>query len=464
MSATYKIHNGIVISILAEAIGSTNAAILTVLLLCIGALSGGPANALPSYARQTGHPCVKCHVGGFGPQLTPYGVRFKIAGYTETDNKGLKIPVAAFVMTGFTHTERDQIPPPLDEHANDNPTLDQISGFIAGRWFEDVGSFLQVTYNGNTEGLSIDNTDIRVAHDFVIAKTDAIVGVSLNNNPTVQDPFNSLYAWGFPYISSAIAFGTGDAGTIFEAGLGGALWGVSAYAFVDDSILAEIGTYRAFSPAMQVKLGLGAGGDIGRVNDSIYWRLAYTPDMNTQACEVGLIGFNASIQPERIEGGPVNRYRDIGIDGWYEFLGNGRHSLATYASYVREDQTRGDLLRTGGAANLSGRFYDFRLNASYYYEQTYGVTIARCSKHGTPDALLYNFSANGSPNTAGTILQVDYTPFGKQKSWGRPFANVRVGLQYTIYDTFDGASTNYDGMGRNASDNNTLFLFLWAAI
>jgi len=34
----------------------------------------------------------------------------------------------------------------------------------------------------------------------------------------------------------------------------------------------------------------------------------------------------------------------------------------------------------------------------------------------------------------------------------------------TIYDKFDGASSNYDGAGRNASDNNTLFLFLWAAI
>jgi hypothetical protein len=41
---------------------------------------------------------------------------------------------------------------------------------------------------------------------------------------------------------------------------------------------------------------------------------------------------------------------------------------------------------------------------------------------------------------------------------------VRVGLQYTIYDKFDGASSNYDGTGRNASDNNTLYLFLWAAI
>jgi hypothetical protein len=29
---------------------------------------------------------------------------------------------------------------------------------------------------------------------------------------------------------------------------------------------------------------------------------------------------------------------------------------------------------------------------------------------------------------------------------------------------FDGASSNYDGNGRNASDNNTLYLLVWAAI
>jgi hypothetical protein len=69
------------------------------------------ASAMPSYARQTGYPCVKCHVGGFGPQLTPYGIKFKIAAYTESDHKGLKIPVAMFAMGSFTHTRKDHPSP-----------------------------------------------------------------------------------------------------------------------------------------------------------------------------------------------------------------------------------------------------------------------------------------------------------------------------------------------------------------
>jgi hypothetical protein len=52
-------------------------------------------------------------------------------------------------------------------------------------------------------------------------------------------------------------------------------------------------------------------------------------------------------------------------------------------------------------------------------------------------------------------------PFGKEDSWARPFINWKLGLQYYIYTKFNGTTSNYDGFGRNASDNNTLFLYLW---
>jgi hypothetical protein len=40
---------------------------------------------------------------------------------------------------------------------------------------------------------------------------------------------------------------------------------------------------------------------------------------------------------------------------------------------------------------------------------------------------------------------------------------VRVGLQYTSYSKFNGAASNYDGFGRDAKDNNTLFFYVWGA-
>jgi hypothetical protein len=36
-------------------------------------------------------------------------------------------------------------------------------------------------------------------------------------------------------------------------------------------------------------------------------------------------------------------------------------------------------------------------------------------------------------------------------------------MQYTAYNKFNGGGSNYDGLGRNASDNNALYLLLWFA-
>ncbi len=38
------------------------------------------ANAVPSFARQTGMDCVACHTSF--PELTPFGREFKLNGYT----------------------------------------------------------------------------------------------------------------------------------------------------------------------------------------------------------------------------------------------------------------------------------------------------------------------------------------------------------------------------------------------
>src|SRR5580700_4018352 len=128
-----------------------------------------PAQALPSFARQTGQPCGTCHTNF--PGLTPFGRRFKLLGYTTGgglykttlfgDNPGPKEayaelrnyanridgngsapaagpvaergwvpPVSVMAIAGFTHTQVDQIGPPTDPYkANDNTVLSPFSGF-----------------------------------------------------------------------------------------------------------------------------------------------------------------------------------------------------------------------------------------------------------------------------------------------------------------------------------------------
>jgi len=60
-------------------------------------------------------------------------------------------------------------------------------------------------------------------------------------------------------------------------------------------------------------------------------------------------------------------------------------------------------------------------------------------------------SASGSPRTKGYILQFAY--------W--PVQNIELAAQYTGYTKFNGLGTNYDGAGRNASDNNAFYATVW---
>ncbi len=60
-------------------------------------------------------------------------------------------------------------------------------------------------------------------------------------------------------------------------------------------------------------------------------------------------------------------------------------------------------------------------------------------------------STSGSPNSAAFITEFDYLPW----------ENTKFSLQYTAYMKFNGDSNNYNGAGRSASDNNTLYLNSW---
>ena len=61
--------------------------------------------------------------------------------------------------------------------------------------------------------------------------------------------------------------------------------------------------------------------------------------------------------------------------------------------------------------------------------------------------------ANGSPDSKGWIAELTWIPW----------QNVKLLAAVLPYHKFNGASTNYDGNGRNASDNDTLYLLGWLA-
>ena len=64
------------------------------------------AASLPLYARQTGQPCATCHTAFL--ELTPFGRRFKLGGYTLGGGDWQGPPFAVMLQPTFTNTQAAQ--------------------------------------------------------------------------------------------------------------------------------------------------------------------------------------------------------------------------------------------------------------------------------------------------------------------------------------------------------------------
>ena len=435
-------------------------------VLAVGALAAlaAPAHAVPSYARQTGADCGACHVGAFGPQLTPFGWQFKVNGYTDTDGKDGKVPLSAMAVLNWTRSSADAPEAPEHFNTNNNKALQEASVFLAGRFTDSIGSFIQSTYSGVDRKWALDQVDVRFARPVKFGESDAVVGLSLNSNPTLTDPFNTIGQWRFPYTESDFGFGFGPTPLLED--LGSTVVGLNAYTLYDKHFYAELGLYNTLSTKMLSAINADDAGKFKGVGT--YWRLAYVNDRKRDNFSFGLAGFNAGLQPDRTQLGTADRYNDIGVDAAYQYLGNRQHIFTVNASWMHESRSLDYSVGAGAAENNKGSLNTLRIAGSYHYDQTWGANVGLFSSRGSADGLLYGgVSYNNRPDTRGYVLQADWTPWGKEASWAAPWANVRLGLQYTGYQRFNGDSHYLDdvnGVDRKASDNNTLMMFLWTAI
>jgi len=159
---------------------------------------------------------------------------------------------------------------------------------------------------------------------------------------------------------------------------------------------------------------------------------------------------------------------DTGVDATYQYANEGQSAFTVNASYIHENQTLNASFNIGATGVTSNHLNTLRIDATYTYRQTWALGGGVFDISGGADQTLYapaplDGSNNGSPDTKGYVVQLEYVPFGKADSWARPWINIRLGLQYTGYTKFNGGTSNYDGNGRSASENNSLFLFYWMA-
>jgi hypothetical protein len=458
-------------------------------LLMIGAMVSNPrsASAVPSFARQTGQPCASCHNGAF-PQLTPYGRMFKLNGYTAGGTKChdsperegpptaedifRQIPIAAMVVPTFTHQQKDLPDLPTNRRGdtnglktNNNAMVQDVSVFYGGQIYCQLGAFSQATYDRVDEAFFLDNTDIRYADHTKIAGFDVLFGFDANNNPTVQDPWNTTPAWRIPGGGSvASAFAPGPATPLVE-NLGGIVGGGGAYLFIDNSIYLEASAYKTLDRKTLSFLGEGAP-SISMDGVAPYWRAAYEKTLGDYTFMVGTYGIVASFRPDVTSVSPNDHVTDVGFDSQFQYLRD-EHFFTARASYTYEWEKLDGSTAIGAAANLSNHLASLNLSATYAYDSTYALTLGYFNTQGSndlgPGDVSYFGSPTGSPNGSGEVIDIGYMPWshGGPSLW--PWLNTRFGLSFTHFDKLNGVSTNYDGAGRNTKDDNTTFLYAWTA-
>ncbi len=445
------------------------------------------AQAVPSFARQTGMACEACHT--VFPELNHFGRIFKANAYTIDNLKPVRgvsatkdemlalsglPPISLMVQVSQTSIAKAIPDGAALSQSSSVAFPQQISLFYAGKIAPRLGAFIQLTYGNDAGTIGIDNTDLRWADNKLLPGDKSLIyGITANNNPTVQDLWNSTPAFGYPYASSN-ANVSPIAGTQIDGALGQDVAGVSLYAMWNEALYGEIGTYRSAKQGAANAVTGAAGPLDGTTSNVIvggapYYRLAYEYLWGRHSLSVGVYGATFKLVPGGSPGtlqGPANEFRDNAEDFQYQFIGD-QHLFSLAGTHIREKMTL-NASYGSGADNLYNDLTTTRITGNYYYQRKYGATLGMFSTTGSLDASLYPAtdgltppdgpnvlavvgSANGLPDTKGWMAELNYMPW----------LNTRITLQDTQYTKFNGGSSNYDGAGRNAGDNNSLYLLVW---
>jgi hypothetical protein len=426
-----------------------------------GTAALGSAAEIPSFSRQTGFACNVCHTSF--PQLTAFGRQFKLNGYTMATQQNVEArdssrsilqlnlipPVSAMLITSVTGTRKAQ-----PDAQNTNVDFPQELGlFIGGSVSTHLGGFIQITYDPADASIAVDNVDLRLAYQTSLGSAALTYGFTLNNNPTVQDVWNSTPAWSYPYTSSAVAPYPGAAALI-DGGLGQQVAGLGGYVFWNNLLYGEFSAYRS---APQGAPNPPDGDSENTVHGVVpYWRVALQHNFGSHSFALGTYGLVATLYPSGVTGA-TNRFTDLALDAQYGVpVGGGR--VTAHATWIHERQRLDAAFADGSAANAENTLNTFRADASLMTASRIGLTGGFITLNGDADTRLYQpepvfGSVTGSPNSTGIIAELSVMPW----------LNTRIGLQYVWWTKFNGATSDYDGSGRAAKDNNTLFGYVWLA-
>ncbi len=479
--------------------------------LAIGAaLYSVSAEALPTFARQTGWSCATCHTSY--PQLTPMGRMFKLLGYTTYNvqrqqkveaklgkSVGLLLmrlsQFSVFVQGAYTNVNGA----PVNSRSNTVKFPEQLSLFYSGEITPHIGTFMHITYNGTSGGMAFDDSSIVWSHPWSVGSNKMLItAVDVNNTPSQTDIYNTSPDWVAPFYNPDATPGGPSTFIQQAAGAGLPLVGVGTYEaylfgpnkanwiyFEADAYAAGYGTgsnpnagyipgptpptdsqtdsptYNGTGPYGTGPLA-GAGNfpyGAGRLSGvAPYVRLAYQHDWGNWNWEVGTFGMWSRVYdaPGDIKTGQTDRFADYDLDTqlqWLDIANN--NNLTVHASWIHEDQTFAPGTALSSAS--SGHLNSLNVNAEYWYHDHYGAEAGYQNVWGSANPGLYGtgsmISANGSPDTTDEWVEASYLPW-----W-----NTRFAIRYTIFNKYQGLGGNSPVGTYDASAFNTLQLLAWLA-
>jgi hypothetical protein len=449
--------------------------------------------ATTSFARQTGEPCTACHMQAYGPWLTQYGQKFKLDGYVAGHANKLPDvinPFALEVVGSLTNTQNDVPPGQYYDNtaghskANNNAVNDWTALYYTGRITDKIGSYLQLNINPQVgRSVSLAMADIRIADHATIKGNAITYGLTVNNAPTMSDFWMTTYAWMYPYTQSSVTVKPAAQPWLQGLMAGANTAGATAYTMINNHVYLEAGGYTSQSQNMARGLGVWnagsqcSGPQCGLIDGGApYWRMFLQHTTGPHWMMLGTYGLAAKVIPYYQSGNGTNSYQEYNVDANYSYMMNDDNMLMAMAKYTRDNMTMNASYAQGFASNSKNHLDSVMMMGMWTYKQTYNLSVGWNYMSGSADMVLYNGaggfdatsgnngvnpitgSANGSPNTNSFLFEADYIPFGKGTSMTDPYLNLRFSLQYWAYTQFNGSSTNYDGAGRNAAGNNTLYL------
>lgn len=437
----------------------TAAAVILALLLFTA-----PAHAVPSFGRQTGQPCASCHT--VFPELTAFGRQFKLRGYTlgnQLDDKKFpsNLPLSGSLIGSHTSIRDKRASDPGEDFPRADKTILQTAAlYYAGKIANSTGAFVQYGYDGIERKWAIEMADIRYASSTTLRDKELLFGVTLNNSPAIQDVWNSAPMWSFPHLDDAGIMP--EPAPLLDMALATQAAGPGLYGFWNNMLYGEVGVYRSTRTGWLRPLR--AGRKVETVVDGYapFWHLMFNREMGEQSFAVGIKGITAKIFPDAAEPrGATDRLRDVALEAQYQYVG-ATHIFTADAAWMREKRQWRASFPFGMASNTSGELRTAKANVHYYWQRRVGFGLGYFDTRGDRDMLKYGMAdepsamgnATASPNTRGWTAEVNFLPL-------KDIQNLKLGLRYTAYTKFNGARNDYNGFGRDASDNNLVFGYVW---